>query len=209
MSMTPYNFDSSNLPQALPIFPLNGVLLLPGGHLPLNIFEPRYLAMFDDALKSNRLIGMVQPRTSEENPIYDVGCAGKIIEFSETPDGRYEILLRGISRFRIQEEIENLPPYRQVKPDWTSFGDDLSCETKCLDIDRDKLRDLLSQYFTRQGMQIDWDAVAETSDEKLMTCLAMTCPFSPAEKQALLEEKCCSARAKTFMTMLEMELHSS
>ena len=195
-----------DLPEELPIFPLTGVLLLPGGRLPLNIFEPRYLAMFDDALRSNRLIGMVQPRTYKGQELYSIGCAGRIIEFVETPDGRYEIVLSGLSRFHLGDEMCTRHGYRRVRPQWDAFHNDITDAECCLGLERPKLKALLQNYFAQQDMSCDWDAFDEATDAKLITCLSMTCPFNPAEKQALLEEQCCTERAKMFMTLLEMEV---
>lgn len=194
------------LPQTLPIFPLHGVLLLPGGQLPLNIFEPRYLAMFDAALRADRLIGIIQPKQSGHQDLYRVGCAGRIIAFTETPDGRYEVTLKGVSRFAFEDELDITDGYRRVKPIWTEFPDDVSAEKMCLGVEREKLKDLLRRYFKQQGMECDWKAIDEATDGKLMTCLSMACPFEPVEKQALLEEKCCKKRASMFMTLLEMEV---
>lgn len=198
--------DYRDLPEELPIFPLTGVLLLPGGRLPLNIFEPRYLAMFDDALSSNRLIGMIQPRVFNGQELYSIGCAGRVVEFVETPDGRYEVVLSGLSRFSIGDEITSTKGYRRVRPQWSDFESDITYANSCLGLERPKLKALLQSYFSQQEMSCDWDAFDEATDGKLMTCLSMTCPFEPAEKQALLEEKCCKARAKMFMTLLEMEV---
>ena len=191
-----------DLPGEIPIFPLNGVLLLPRGQLPLNIFEPRYVAMVDAAMSSNRLIGMVQ--TKDDGSLYKTGCAGRITSYNETPDGRYEIVLTGVCRFRFEKELSQESGFRRVQSDWTSFENDLH-KMDCLDIDRGKLRKLLKNYFEKQGLTCSWDAVDQASDEKLMTTLAMICPFDGKEKQALLEAACCKERAKLFMTMLEME----
>lgn len=199
---------SENMPDMLAIFPLHGVLLLPGGQLPLNIFEPRYLAMVDEALRTNRLIGIIQPRIENEEELYTTGCAGKIVSFTETPDGRYEITLKGISRFDLSEELPvHTKNFRSVTPDWASYESDLNIDPSCLGLDRNKLKSLLKQYFAQQEMECDWSAIDEAPDGKLMTCLSMTCPFEPAEKQALLEEKCCKKRAQMFITMMEMELY--
>lgn len=196
------------LPNVLPIFPLHGVLLLPGGRLPLNIFEPRYIAMCDAALRSDRLIGMVQPRVQGEAALYTVGCAGKITAFTETEDGRYEIALSGISRFTLDKELPLHDGYRSVTPKWSHFSRDNEERQSCLGLDRPALKALLSQYFDAKGMDCDWDAIDNAPDGKLMTCLSMTCPFEPAEKQALLEEVCCKKRARMFMTLLEMEVRT-
>ena len=195
-----------DLPKILPIFPLHGVLLLPGGNLPLNIFEKRYLAMFDDALRDSRLIGIIQPRISGEADLYSIGCAGRVTAFEETADGRYEVTLKGISRFHFDEELEEKSGYRRVAAQWDDFQGDTDQDKTCLGVERDKLKALLKKYFEREGMNCDWRAVDDATDGKLMTCLSMTCPFEPVEKQALLEEKCCKKRAKMFMTLLEMEV---
>ena len=209
MSKNPFAPDYDDLPETLAIFPLEGVLLLPNGHLPLNVFEPRYLAMVDDAMAGSRMIGIVQPdlparANGDEIAVYKTGCAGKITEFSETEDGRYEIKLNGISRFKIKEEHpEDAAGFRRVRPDWTDFANDLK-KVDCLNINRDKLVALLKPYFESEGMECDWDAVQTAPDGKLMTCLAMASPFSPAEKQALLEAPCCKTRAEDFLKLLEV-----
>ena len=209
MDHNPFAPDFNHLPQTLPIFPLGGVLLLPCGHLPLNIFEKRYLAMVDDALAGDRLIGMVQPRdanadiVSDKAPVFKTGCAGKITEFSETTDGRYLIKLSGICRFDIVEEIAGSGGYRKIKPNWLEYRDDLNHNT-AISIDRDRLLVLLQKYFKDEGMTCDWKAIDNSPDGKLITCLSMVCPFDASEKQALLEAKCSNTRAKMFMTMLEM-----
>ncbi len=191
-----------DLPTELPIFPLGGVLLLPRGQLPLNIFEARYVTMVDDAIRSSRLIGMIQ--TKEDGSIYNVGCAGRITSYNETSDGRYEIVLTGVCRFKVDEELGQKDGYRRVKSNWTDFKTDTE-PMGCLDMDRGKLRGLLKNYFEQQGLTCSWDAVDKAGDEKLITSLAMICPFDSQEKQALLEAGCCKERAKLFITLLEME----
>lgn len=193
-----------SLPDEIPVFPLPGVLLLPRGHLPLNIFEPRYIAMVDDALKASRMIGMIQPR--DDSALYDTGCAGRITSFNETGDGRYLITLTGISRFKIKNEIEPKNGYRRVMPDWSPFAHDFH-ELKCLDIDRADLKKMLHDYFQMQDLHCDMDSIDNAPDEKLITCLSMICPFDAGEKQALLEAKCCRERAQKFMALLKMALH--
>lgn len=194
--------STDDLPGEIPIFPLPGVLLLPRGQLPLNIFESRYLSMVDDALKSNRLIGMIQPR--EDGALYHVGCAGRITGWQETADGRYEIVLTGVSRFRLEAELEQRSLYRRAKVAWQDFAPDLK-KMDCLDMDRDRLKANLKRYFEKQGLTCSWDAVDLAADDKLITALAMVCPFDAKEKQALLEVPCCKERAKLFMGLLEME----
>ncbi len=191
-----------DLPGELPVFPLAGVLLLPRGQLPLNIFEPRYLSMIDDAIASHRLVGMVQTR--EDGSLYKIGCAGRITSFNETHDGRNEIVLTGVCRFKIDDELGQKDGYRRVKADWSEFKRDTE-PMGCLDMDRGRLKKLLKNYFEQQGLTCSWDAVDNAADEKLITSLAMICPFEAKEKQALLEAPCCKERARLFMTLLEME----
>jgi Lon protease-like protein len=199
----------SQLPVSLPVFPLSGVLLLPGGQLPLNIFEDRYLAMIDDALGSDRLIGMIQSKptvSGEENSqdeLFEIGCAGRITSFQETEDNRYLITLTGVSRFRVLEEKDLKNGYRCFDIDWKDFQDDRKWET-CLDLDRGRLKHLLGDYFKLHQISCDWEAIDDATDQKLITCLSMICPLEPSEKQALLEVRCCRKRADMFMTMLEM-----
>lgn len=214
MDTNPFAPDFEDLPQSLPIFPLGGVLLLPCGHLPLNIFELRYRAMVEDAMASDRMIGMVQTcdetvkAVKNDTPVFKTGCAGKITEFSETPDGCYLITLTGVCRFDIEKDMVTGRGYRRVKPGWNSYGDDLKEQT-CLDLDRARMKELLREYFDKEGMDCDWEAIDEAPDGKLITCLSMVCPFEAQEKQALLEAECCQVRAKMFMTMLEMAVCAS
>ena len=211
MARNPFAPAFESLPPSLAIFPLTGVLLLPNGNLPLNIFEPRYLRMVEDALASpHRMIGMIQPRPGAGPgvPVYDVGCAGKITEFSETGDGRYLITLTGVCRFQVARELDVTTLYRQVETNWTPYRGDMDSLT-ALDVDRVHLVGLLRTYFTEHGMDCDWSAIENAPDGKLITCLSMICPFEPKEKQALLEAPCCKSRAETFMAMLEMAVRGS
>ncbi len=210
MSKNPYVSDLSTLPDVIPIFPLTGVLLLPHGNLPLNIFEPRYVAMVEDVVQTHRIIGMIQPKESDtkgKGEIYKIGCAGKITEFLENPDGTFFITLAGICRFETEQELDVTTLYRQVKPDWSTFEKDLDIK-KNLGIDRNKLYTLLRAYFTYEGMSCDFEKFEEIEDAKLMTCLSMICSLEPMEKQALLEEVCCIKRAEIFMAMIEMAIKS-
>lgn len=204
------SMEQDGLPDILPIFPLNGVLLLPGGRLPLNIFEPRYLAMIDEALRGQRMIGMVQPRsiprTLDEDDtvaVYDTGCAGRITHFEETGDGRYIITLKGVARFKIAGELPLQTGFRRVKADWALYPKDKET-SDCLGINRERLHRLLQTYFSIEGLSCNWETVEDTSDNNLITLLAMICPFNAMEKQALLEAPCCKERASMFMTMLEL-----
>ena len=214
MKTNPFAPELSSLPKIMPIFPLSGVLLLPSGELPLNIFEPRYLAMVEEALATSKLIGMVQPRQDADpnetnRPVYDTGCAGKIIEYQETSCGRYLITLSGISRFNITQELPvDDAGFRRVKPCWIGFENDIH-ERKCLKLNRDKLKTALEKYFQMHNMDCDWNAIDEAADGRLITCLSMICPFSPIEKQALLEAEECKARSDLFLQMLEMEIHGT
>ena len=200
--------NTIQLPQSLPIFPLAGVLLLPRGNLPLNIFEERYLNMVDDALRTDRMIGMIQPKEYGASDIFGTGCAGRIRAFEETNDGRYLISLEGVSRFHIKTEADSLRGYRRIVPDWSTFTNDLT-PTGCLDINKDELLGLLKTYFDKEGLSCDWEAVTDCEDENLMTALAMICPLEPKEKQVLLETNCCKERAQTFMTMLKIAINGT
>lgn len=207
MSIPGTGKNEKALPDVIPVFPLSGVLLLPRGQLPLNIFEPRYLAMVEDALKSDRMIGMIQPREdSSHPPLYQTGCLGKITMFEETADGRYLITLTGISRFHVKSELELKNGYRRVAADWAPFAHDFE-EIKCLGLDRKTLKEMLENYFQQQDIKCDTAAIDNAPDEKLITCLSMICPFDPSEKQALLEARCCRERAQKFMTLLKICLH--
>jgi Lon protease-like protein len=195
------------LPATLPIFPLTGVLLLPRGRLPLNIFEPRYLAMTRDALAGERLIGMVQPSdpgaSGSNPPVYPTGCAGRIISFAETEDGRFLITLTGTCRFRIREELPLLDGYRRVVPEWREFARDLESEDEA-GFDRDRLMRSLRAYFQQHQISADWDAVTSVPGDRLVTSIAMTCPFEPSEKQALLEAPDLDERARLLTAIVEM-----
>ncbi|MEL6317690.1 MAG: LON peptidase substrate-binding domain-containing protein [Pseudomonadota bacterium] len=199
----------NNLPSVLAIFPLEGALLLPRARLPLNIFEPRYLAMLDDALKSeHRMIGMVQPRErggSGAPPVYEIGCAGRVTSFSETEDGRYLIALTGALRFRIRSEVEGFTPFRRIEPDWSPFESDLS-EPDEEDFPHDRreifLR-ILKRYFAAADLNADWDALSQADGETLINAIAMLCPFSPQEKQALLEATTLREREESLRALME------
>ncbi len=208
MSASPFDPTFDELPETIPVFPLPGVLLLPRARLPLNIFEPRYLAMIQDALASpTRLIGMVQPTgDGGRNPaVYPIGCAGRVSSFSETDDGRLLITLAGVSRFAIREELPLQPGgYRRVLADWTRFEDDLSEPSEEPKLDRKRLVDGLKAYFKQQGISANWDAIESTPSERLINSLAMICPFEPSEKQALVEARTLSDRAHMLTALVEM-----
>ncbi|MDX8350337.1 LON peptidase substrate-binding domain-containing protein [Cognatiyoonia sp. IB215446] len=201
--------SSTDLPEIIPVFPLPGALLLPRSRLPLHLFEPRYLAMLDDVLKtSSRLIGMVQPYDTPggDGKLHAIGCAGKLTAFSETEDGRYMITLSGASRFRIVEEVEGFTPYRRCKVNWQGFDRDLGPVEKDGSFDRDKFLEALGRYLSDQGLSTDWDSLSEAEDELLINSLSMLCPFEPEDKQALLEAPSLSTRRETLMTLIEFSL---
>jgi Lon protease-like protein len=198
--------DDAGLPDILPIFPLTGVLLLPRGQLPLNIFEPRYLAMTRDAMAGEKLIGMVQPSDPpirEMNPaVYPTGCAGRITSFSETDDGRFLLTLTGISRFRIKEELPLLSGYRRVVADWRDFTAD--CDAAAAEFDRSRLTQGLRHFFIQRQVEANWEAIDKAPAETLVTSIAMMCPFAPSEKQALLEAPTLGERAQLLTALIEM-----
>ena len=198
-------FGPADLPEALSVFPLSEALLLPRGRLPLNIFEPRYLAMFDDALKtSHRMIGLIQPADDSDPPeLRDVGCAGRIVSFSETEDGRYLVVLAGISRFGPMEEIEGFTPYRRVKADWKPWRRDLREREVDEGFDRPAFMRLLKRYFEASGLSTDWDSLKEADEETLVNSLAMLCPFTAEEKQALLEAEMLGDRRASLVALME------
>ena len=209
MNRSVFDPGFEGLPQVLPIFPLPGILLLPGGRLPLNIFEPRYVAMVRDALSGERLIGMIQPNEPAEDvgaaPVYGTGCAGRITAFSETDDGRYLITLTGLIRFDVARELPALSGYRRVMPDFARFRGDLADDPA--QIDREAFLDALGTYLEAAGIEGDWKAIEETDDEPLVTSLAMICPFAAPEKQALLEAMSLPERVETMTAIMEMAVH--
>ncbi len=207
---SPFDPAFEDLPDVIPIFPLAGALLLPGGRLPLNIFEPRYLNMTAAALAApHRLIGMIQPQdgtTGDHPEVFATGCAGRMISFGETEDGRYLITLKGIARFRVIDELPLRSGYRRIRASYAEFHDDLAETSRPLSIDRDRLLRALRAYLTHQGVEANWDAIEGTEDSRLVTSLAMMCPFRPSEKQALLEAATLDDRAQVMVTLLEMAL---
>ncbi len=258
MSQNPFDPNFKDLPDILPIFPLDGVVLLPRGDLPLNVFEPRYMGMVDDVFKTNRMIGIVQPMAElsvpqsalratithergqkphlkddadalemtdsptmtnlmidEHEPLYHIGCAGRITQFVELEEGRYLVTLRGICRFRVREDDpatlvlqpKEDTPYRLIQPDWSGFEDDLK-KIDCPPIDRKQLCGLLQRYFAIHEITLDWSLLHNIEDdEMLMTALAMICPFSSMEKQALLESPCTTSRLSLLISLLEMSAY--
>ncbi|MEQ8901996.1 MAG: LON peptidase substrate-binding domain-containing protein [Roseovarius sp.] len=203
-----YNVD---LPEIIPIFPLPGALLLPRSRLPLHLFEPRYLAMFEDTLKTpGRLIGMVQPNKVPGRDggtgLHTIGCVGRVTQFSETEDGRYMITLSGLSRFRVVEEVEGFTPYRRAKVSWAGFERDMGPVDSDPGFDRERFMNLLSRYFQARELQTDWESLREAEDELLINSLSMLLGFEPEDKQALLEAPSLSTRRETLVTLIEYTL---
>lgn len=209
MTEIPFTPTFAALPQSLPIFPLTGALLLPGGQLPLNIFEPRYLNMTFDAMGADRMIGMIQPNPAKdpsgEVAVYITGCAGRITSFNETDDGRLLIILTGVCRFDVKEEIPTVRGYRRIVPSWERFPEDLVGETSA-DIEPDALIERLDKYFQVTGVKADWDSLRKMASASLVNLLAMNLPFEPEDKQALLEAKTASERAEIIIALSEMSL---
>jgi len=203
--------DVDNLPDIIPIFPLPGALLLPRAELPLHIFEPRYLRMVDESLKTQaRLIGMVQPRSvpaGESGRLHSIGCAGRITTLRETEDGRYMISLTGISRFRILHEVEQGDlPFRRAHVSWAGFERDLGPPEQDVMLDRAVFLDLLARYFDAVSLSTEWSSLKEADDETLLNALSMLCPFAPEERQALLEAPSLATRRETLVTLMEFAL---
>ncbi len=203
-----------NLPDIIPVFPLPGALLLPHGRLPLNLFEPRYLNLIEDALGQGRMMGMVQPVRAGPDPVsdtaelYQTGCLGRITSFAETDDGRFLITLAGVSRFRIAGELESVRGYRRVAARYDAFARDLQKDAGAT-ADRRRLLEAVRAYFRLRAIDADWAAIKEAPDGALVTSLAMTCPFEPREKQALLECPGLIEQGELLTTLMEMAVHGS
>ncbi|WP_369058068.1 LON peptidase substrate-binding domain-containing protein [Caulobacter sp. 73W] len=199
---------AADLPQVIPVFPLDGALLLPGGQLPLNIFEPRYLNMLDDAMGGERIIGMIQTRHGgdpERPRLAAIGCLGKVTSFAETADGRYLITLTGICRFVAGEELPARTPYRQVRADYAPFEHDLTSMDVGLELDRGPFLAALKHYLERRGMEIDWESAESAPCDALVNSLSMALPFDAQEKQALLEARTAEDRRTALIAMLEID----
>jgi len=202
-------FKAADLPDVLPVFPLPGALLLPRARLPLHIFEPRYLAMLDDCLKTrDRLIGMVQPLPQDDAKLHTIGCAGRVSQFSETDDGRYMITLAGISRFRVLREEYGFQAYRRCLVDWQDYDRDLGPHEQDTDFQRAGFLNLLKRYFDTQNLSTDWETLKEADDEMLINSLAMLLELQVEDKQALLEAKSLAERRAILTTLLEFSLLS-
>ena len=202
----------AELPPVIPVFPLPGALLLPRGQMPLNIFEPRYLAMVDDALRDgHRLIGMIQPdvthsRNEEKPALFRVGCVGRITQLAESGDGRYILELTGIARFNVVEEMTVLTAYRQCRVDYFPFIDDFIARKGEEAVDREALLTVLTDFLKANNLKVDWEGVESAPNEALVNALAMMSPYGPAEKQAMLEAPDLKTRAEILMAVTQMDL---
>jgi Lon protease-like protein len=200
----------TDLPSVLPVFPLPAALLLPGGRMPLTIFEPRYLEMLDEALAGTRLIGMIQPSldgalgADDEPELCQVGCIGRVISFAESGDGRYLISLQGVCRFRIARELTVKTPYRQCQI--LPFLGDLDEENAGADVDRQALLKAFRAYLKANELEADWEGVSRAENSVLVNALSMMAPYGPAEKQALLEAPDLKTRAETLIAITEMSM---
>jgi Lon protease-like protein len=211
MGMNAVYSGPEDCPAVIPLFPLAGALLLPRGQMPLNIFEPRYLAMIDDALRMHRVIGMIQPepengRQPQVPPLLQVGCLGRITQFAETGDDRYVITLTGVARFRLEEELSVTTPYRQARIAYDDFTVDFQARAGEDEVDRAALLKALRSFAKANELKIDWKGVNEAPNEALVNALSMMCPFGPREKQALLEALSLKSRAEVLVAITEIEL---
>lgn len=203
--------NAAELPATLPIFPVAGALLLPRRPIQLTVFEPRYLAMLDDALGGERLIGMIQPSAGEEAPeptpeLCDVGCVGRIVQYAEIGDGRCFLTLMGVVRFRVSEELTSVRPYRIVRPDYTSFPNDFHEGMGEGDVDRQSLVTALREFADANELKVDWDDVGKASNEALVNALSMMSPYGAKEKQALLEAADLKSRAEILVAISQIDL---
>jgi Lon protease-like protein len=199
---------TKDLPGVIPVFPLDGALLLPNSVLPLQIFEPRYLNMVDDAMAGARVIGMIQTRGEgprDRPDLVEVGCAGRITSYSETGDGKYLIALTGVCRFRVGRELAEPKPYRLVQADFSAFETDLLDETEAEGFERPPLLALLRRYLDHRGLGVEWDVVNAAPAPALINSLSMALPFAPAEKQALLEAPDLESRRTVLTALLEID----
>ena len=212
MPMNAVYHRPADLPEVIPVFPLPGALLLPRGQMPLNIFEPRYLAMVDDAMRDgHRLIGMIQPDPthpgSEQKPtLFKIGCVGRITQLAESGDGRYLIQLTGIARFRIKEELDVTTPYRQCRVSFVPFADDFTARLGEDAVNRQAVLDALAAFLKANNLKTDWEGIDNAPNEALVNALAMMSPYGPAEKQALLEAPDLKTRAEILIAVTEIEL---
>jgi Lon protease-like protein len=204
----------AELDRAIPVFPLPGAMLLPHGRMPLNIFEPRYLALVEDALGAGRMFGMIQPDSlrppAAHGPaVFTVGCLGRITSFTETEDGRIVLSLLGVLRFAVVQELDMRRGYRRMQVDFAPYAEDLAPIAPNIGLPRKPLLGALRGYFDRQGLTADWDTIGEMDDPMLLTALCMMCPFAPSEKQALLEAESLTQRVEILQALLEFGMHGN
>jgi len=204
MSYSPFIVPYDQLPETLPVFPLPGAIVMPGAELPLNIFEPRYLNMVSDALSTHRMIGMIQPDpdSRDTSALCHTGCAGRITQYRETNDGRIEMVLNGVCRFDLGEELPTTRGYRLIVPDWSRFSDDYTDQEDQLRGEHDRLIPMLKRYFELKGLQADWSILERLSTVRLMNSLSMALPISEQDKQVLLETVEAVQRLHTFTSLL-------
>lgn len=211
MSLNRPYAEVGELPQILPIFPLSGAILLPRGELPLNVFEPRYLAMVDDSIAGARLIGMIQPLPGDETAaegtqLYDIGCAGRLTRLAETGDGRYLITLTGVARFRVIDELKVRTPYRQCRVSYDEFSEDLLMGAGADAVDRESMVSMLRNFAEYSKLEVDWASIDAAPTETLVNALAMMCPFGANDKQALVEAIDLKTRAETLVALAKLDL---
>ncbi len=212
MPMNAHYRGPIDLPEVIPVFPLPGALLLPRGQMPLNIFEPRYLAMIDDSLRDgHRLIGMIQPDavhagTTAVPPLFKVGCVGRITQLAESGDGRYLLELTGVARFRVEQELPVKTAYRQCRVTYAPFVDDFTARKGENDVDREALLTALRAFMKANDLKADWEGIDQAPNEALVNALSMMSPYGPAEKQALLEAPDLKTRAELLVAITEIEL---
>lgn len=213
-----YSFEHNikKLPKSIPLFPLNRVLLLPKAKLPLNLFENRYLHMFDHALANNRIIGMIQPKgrvlsdSDTKNPnLYEIGCAGRITAFSETNDNRYELILKGVCRFRMKKEKKIINGFRSAEVSWDEFKEDYETLSLVNPKKRKDFEALMKIFLKKISISADWEMVETTNDEDLVNMISMCCPFDVSEKQALLEAKTLSERLEILTSLMQMGINEN
>ena len=198
--------EKIDLPKSIPVFPLPKAVLLPRSRLPLHIFEPRYLAMIEDSMKTpHRIIGMLQP-TGNDGRLHSIGCAGKLTQFSETEDGRYMVTLTGISRYRIENEIEGFSPYRRFNVLWDDFEKDRTVPEQDHEFDRDSFFKLLGKFLEGESLSTDWETLQQADNELLINSLSMMLDFDLEDKQALLEAPSLQTRRETLTTLFEFSL---
>jgi hypothetical protein len=209
MSIFPTYTKPADLPAEIPVFPLSGALLLPRTDLPLNIFEPRYLTMFDDAMRSERIVGMIQPKpddASDAPELAAVGCAGRITSYSETPDGRLLVTLSGVARFKVRSEVRSAVPYRRVMADYRPFAIDFATAVGTAQVNRSAVLQAFRDYLDANEMTTDWSEVEQVSTETLVNTLSLMAPYPASDKQALLEARDLKSRAEMLVALTELAL---